>query len=494
MIFSSKSALPRDEIFEMDLFARQIRTLLYKNLLVAAIRRPILTTIRALIIPLLIALVLSYAQYFLNPAQQFGVGRATPVYPLSTAISKASSGRNTVVFVDNGLTGGDIGVVIDEVAAPFRSAGKQVVVLHNESETQSVCQTSQKGSSKCFGAIVFTSSITQPTMGGTWNYTLRADSSLGTTVNVDSPNNDAQIYLLPLQRAVDTAIARHSQDGKPDALGRVNQYTYTVKSEQSRRADTRQSYLDSGISYFGVVFFFAMVGVVYHLTGFMAAERERGLSQLVDAMMPNVARWQPQVARLLACHGAFSIIYFPSWLATGTILSAVVFTHSNAAIIIFYHITSGLALTSYAIVGAAFFRKEQVSGIVMALIAVILAVLPQVLDPTKQTNTTVLALSLIFPSSNYVYFSTFVSYWEAAELPVTLTKPAPTSDGAMPPWTIHGATLWCFLIIQIVIYPLAGAIVERVLFSTHSSARRMNLENEKAGLGPTLRMEKFSKV
>lgn len=478
----------------MGLFARQIRTLVYKTLLVAAIRRPIWTTIRALVIPLLIALILSYAQYFLNPAQQFGVGRATPVYSLSTAISKASSGRNTVIFVDNGLTGGDVGAVIDEVAAPFRSAGKHVVSLHNESETQLVCQTSQKGSSKCFGAIVFTSSITQPTIGGTWNYTLRADSSLGTTVNVNSPDNDAQIYLLPLQRAVDTAIARHSQDGRPDALRRVDQYPYTVDSEQSRRANTRQSYLDSGISYFGVVFFFAMVGVFYHLTGFMAAERERGLSQLVDAMMPNVARWQPQVARLLACHCAFSIIYFPSWLATGIILSAVVFIRSNAAIIVFYHITIGLALTSYAIVGAAFFKKEQVSGIIMALIAVILAVVPQVLDPMKQTNTTVLALSLIFPSSNYVYFSTFVSYWEAAELPVTLTKPAPATDGAMPPWTIHGATLWCFLIIQIIMYPLAGGMIERLLFSTHSSARKMNAEDEKAGVGPRLRMGNFSKV
>lgn len=478
----------------MALFTRQIWTLLSKNILVAAIRRPISTTIRALIIPLLIALLLAFAQYFLNPSQRFGIGHAAPVYSLSTAISKATSGRDTVVFVNNGLTGGDVEAVIDEVANRFRQADKQVVVLHNESDIQDVCQTSQKGSSKCFGAVVFASSTTQPTTPGTWNYTLKADSSLGTRINVDSLNNDAQVYLLPLQKAVDTAIARHSQGGKPDALNTVDQYPYTSESEQSRRANTRKSYLNAGISYFGVVFFFAMVGVVYHLTGFMAAERERGLSQLIEAMMPNNARWQPQVARILAYHGAFSAIYFPSWLATGIILSTVVYVHSNAAITIFYHITAGLALTSYAIVGAALFKKQQVSGIIMALVAVVLAIIPQVLSPTKQTRATVLALSLIFPSSNYVYFLTFVSYWEAAELPVNLNQPAPASDDITPAWAVHGATLWCLLIIQIVVYPMIGCLIERLLFGTASPARRMDLKNEKAVPGPTLHIESFSKT
>ena len=474
------------------MFIRQVLTLVYKNLLVAAIRRPISTTIRAFIAPLLIVLLLSYAQYFLNPAQTFGIGHASPIHSLSSAISKATSGRDTIVFVDNGLVGGDIAAVIDEVSDPFRKAGKHIVTLRNEQDISNVCESSQKGASDCFAAIVFASSITQPKKAGIWNYTLRADTSLGSTITVDSPNNDAQVYLLPFQKAIDIAIARHSPGGQSDALSKIEQYPFTIKTEQSRIESTRTSYLEAGTSYFGIIFFLAMVGVVYQLTGLMASEREKGLSQLLEAMMPNRFRWAPQAARILAYHGGLSVIYFPSWLATGIVLATVVLVRTNAAIVIFYHLTVGLALTSYAILGAAFFKKAQVSGIVMALIAVVLAIIPQVLSPTENTNTTVLALSFIFPSSNYVYFLNTILYWEAAQMPAKLNQSPPKSEDVQPPWTVSGATLWCFLIVQILLYPILGALIERLLFSTESSSRQLDLKT--SGSGPTLRLNGFSKM
>ena len=109
----------------MVLFTRQVGTLIYKNLLIAAVQRLISTTFRALILPLLIVLIVSYAQYFLNPLQKFGIGQATPVHSLATAISKAAPSRNTIVFVDNNLANGDVSAVIEDVAKPFHDAGKK---------------------------------------------------------------------------------------------------------------------------------------------------------------------------------------------------------------------------------------------------------------------------------------------------------------------------------------------------------------------------------
>lgn len=113
---------------------------------------------------------------------------------------------------------------------------------------------------------------------------------------------------------------------------------------------------------------FAQAGVVYQLTGLMASEREHGLTQLLDAMMPKSIGCQPQVARLAAYHGAFSIIYGPSWLAVGIVLAKVVFKSTPAATIILYHLTSGLALCSFAILGASFFKSSQVCSITLMII------------------------------------------------------------------------------------------------------------------------------
>ncbi|KAL8689929.1 MAG: hypothetical protein Q9218_004507, partial [Villophora microphyllina] len=471
----------------MPVFLRQVWTLVQKDLLVAAVRRPISTSIRAVILPLAIVLVIAYAQYFFNPSQHFGVGQPRPALALPDAIARSSGGRNTIAFVDNGLTNGDISAVIEDVAAPFRKAGKSVFTLAKESDLLNTCPSSQKGTTSCFGAVVFHSSPKESSNGGAWNYTIRSDTSLGGHFDVTSSNNDAQIYLIPLQRALDLAIASRTSPPSQGALQDVQQYPYTKESEEKRQMDTRMSYLDSGISYFGVVFFLGMVGVVYQMTGLIASEREHGLSQLIDAMMPNLHRWQPQLVRLFAHHAAFSVIYLPSWLATGIVLASLVFVKSSAAITIFYHLTAGLALCSYALVGAAFLKKAQLSGIIMTVIAVVLAVIPQVLDPKRLTPSTVLALSLIFPSSNYTFFLTFMARWEVTNKQANLYTMAPES-----PWKLHGAVLWAFLVLQIFLYPIFAVIIERTLWGTASKSRTVHSHGDPTG--PTVQLRNFNKT
>lgn len=470
----------------MALFARQVWTLCKKDLVLAAARRPISTSIRALVLPLAIVLIVSYAQYFFNPPQHFGIGKPHSVLDLSDAISRSSGGRNNIAFVHNGMIGGDISGVIEDVVAPIRKAGMSVSYLTNEFDLLDFCPSSQKGTTSCFGAVIFHSSPSEPVKGGTWNYTIRSDTSLGSTFDVGSPNNDAQIYLMPLQRAIDMAIIARMPASKQAAFQEVMQYPYTDESEQKRQTDTRMSYFSAGVAYFGVVFFLGMIGVVYQMTGSIANERERGLTQLIDAMMPNTHRWEPQLARLFAHYAAFSIIYLPSWLAIGIILASVVFVKTAAIITICYHLTVGFALCSYTLAGSALFKKAQLSGIIMIVVTMVLAVIPQVLSPQKQTATTVLALSLLFPSSNYTYFITYMARWEYQNLPTNLSKTAPKS-----PWELQGLLLWIFLIIQILAYPVLALLIEHMLFDTISQNRTVTSCSNASG--PTVRLRRFSK-
>lgn len=58
----------------MLLLPRQVWALTKKNLVIAVIRRPISTSIRALIIPLLVVLLVGYSQKFFSSPEHHGIG------------------------------------------------------------------------------------------------------------------------------------------------------------------------------------------------------------------------------------------------------------------------------------------------------------------------------------------------------------------------------------------------------------------------------------
>jgi hypothetical protein len=111
------------------------------------------------------------------------------------------------VFVNNGFTGGDIDRVIDHVARPVRESGFLVDIISSDDELADSCPSTLRGTSPCVVAAVFFSSPTEGP-GERWNYTLKADGSLGGfRIRTDEADNDAQLYIIPFQHAVDWAIA-----------------------------------------------------------------------------------------------------------------------------------------------------------------------------------------------------------------------------------------------------------------------------------------------
>ena len=385
------------------------------------------------------------------------------------------------MFVNNNFTGGEIDRVITQIGDVARGAGKQVQILPDEDALRIACRSSLRGSTNCLAGIVFHSSPSEGPDGAGWNYTMRADGSLGAAIVVTKQDNDPETYVLPLQHAVDYAIAGVNRTNDESALPEVDEYPYTSQTQEQRNTSIRIRYMGALINILGVAFFIGICGILYQQVGLQAAEREIGMSQLLEAMMPNSQRWQPQAVRLLSYHFAFTLLYLPGWIIMAIILQIGVFARTNIGIVLVLHILTGLSLASFSLFVAAFFKRAQLSGITAILTSLVLGVIAQVY--AEASNGAVIFCSLVFPSMNYTYFIVLMARWEAQDMGTNLVRRAPEN-----PWSLVGIVFWIFLILQILIYPVLGALVERALWGT-SGGRRL-LPNEST---TALELDGFSK-
>lgn len=426
---------------------------------------------------------ISYAKNFFVPPSVFGIGTPMPVRSLAQGLQDASGGRDTVVFINNGFTDGPIGNVIDQLSMTVRDAGRKVQVLESNDTLPVICPSSLRGASQCYGAAEFIASPNQG-QGGSWNYKLRADGALGSKIYVNRDTNDAQIFVLPLQHEIDRVIA--SVDGQQQLPDTVYQYPFTNKNQAERDANIVRLYQGTVISIIAVAFFIGMVGVTYHLVGHVAMERELGMSQLIEAMMPNKNRWVPQVARLLAAHLSFDIMYFPGWLINGIIVARLVYPDSDIGYIIGLHLLGGLALSSWSLLFASFFRRAQLSGITTTIVSLVLAIVAQIPLGSHGSTGAVVILSLLFTPMNYTFFLIYVAGFQQQSRPVDMNEYSPATD-----WQVTGSAFWIILAIQIVVFPIIALFVERSLYGTASKARKMRIRGEESKVA--VRLDSFSK-
>ena len=246
-----------------SLFSRQIRTLVLKNIRIALFRHPLATIIRAFTLPIVYIIILGYIRNIFIPPAKFGVATSNPVRSLVNGIDGATGGRKTLALVNGGFTGGDIDKVIAQVAAPVQAAGNDVQFLNQETDLLTTCRSSLKGVSACYGAAVFYSSPTEGP-GGYWNYTIRVDGSLGGgKINVGKSSNDAEVYILPIQHAVDFTIASLNTSINQAALPtQVDEYMFTTITQQQRAINIREKYMSGIVQYIAAAFLLASVGIV----------------------------------------------------------------------------------------------------------------------------------------------------------------------------------------------------------------------------------------
>jgi ATP-binding cassette subfamily A (ABC1) protein 3 len=408
---------------------------------------------------------ITYAKNFFVPPSEFGIANPVAIRSLENALQAAQGGRDTVVFVNNGHTGGDIEKVISTLATRIGTAGSIARTVENDVDLLTACRSSLRGASTCYGAITFNSSPNEGDGQG-WNYTLRADGVFGERIYVNKADNDVELYVLPFQNAVDEAITGLNGTSVSRT---IDEYPFTDKTAKERDEKIRELYMGALIDIIAVALYIGVCGVTYQLTGQMASERELGISQLVEAMTPAKTPWHTQAARLLSNHLSFDIIYLPGWILMAIIISRLAFPTTNVGIMIIFHILAGGALASFSIFGASFFHKAQLSGITITIGAIVLAIIAQVAGPFG--TGAVAVLSLIFPSINYVFFIIWVARFERVKQSANLVHGAP--DYKSHVWTLPGIAFWVFLVVQIFVYPVLGALVERWLYGTVSKERKM---------------------
>lgn len=289
--------------------------------------------------------------------------------------------------------------------------------------------------------------------------------------------------MIPMQRAIDRIIGQMSN---PDAdlLANTREMPFTSLTQDERADWIREVYQQTLVNVLAVMFIATIIWITYDLTGFIATERESGMSTLIDAMIQVKQPWMAQAARIVAHHLSFSIVYAPAWIVSSIIVRAGVYTNTNVAILLFSTIIAGLALSSFAILVASFFKKAQLSGITAFLATLILGILAQSL--TAPSTGIVAVLSALFTPCSYVYLVTAMSRFEKERLGASLLDIPPNS-----PWEIQGIILWVFMIFQIFLYPFIGFLVERYLYGTTSKGRTITRES----LGENaVQLEGFTKI
>lgn len=158
---------------------------------------------------------------------------------MQSAVDAATGDRNNIVWVSP-YSGGQIDQVINAVSAQV--TGKNILRYSDSSALTTTCRSTLRGVTSCYAAVVFNSS---PTEGGTrWNYTIRADGDLGAAnLNIISDVNDQEVYLLPIQRAIDHAIASLDPKVSQTVLSMpVNEYVYTSISNTQKDTELRESF------------------------------------------------------------------------------------------------------------------------------------------------------------------------------------------------------------------------------------------------------------
>lgn len=356
---------------------------------------------------------------------------------------------------DNGIT--------DEIRNIMKTAlegvsSESIHELDNANEIFDLCHENLNGFSKCYGAVQWNSIDEENKI---YNYTIRANSGIS-YVNVDDGQSATDVYVMPLQWAVDKAIAGNSLPDVPETM------PFTSITSEGYTKKQNEAYAGTVANWIAPALFLAMIGVVYHASGAVAQEREFGISGLLTSMGAST------MARLSSTFVSFSSVYFIGWILIGAIYSAIAFGKSNAAIMIFFHIFSGFSLVSYSIFLGNLFKSAQLSGIISSGVSVVLALMTTVQSRVSgggpYSTGAIYALSWIFPPCNYSYFISFMAHWQKSYIAADMVKDAPDSS-------IKLIVIFVAAIVHIPAFFLLSLFLEKFTYKIESHGRSHSLHD-----------------
>lgn len=475
----------------MAAFTTAVKALMIKNLRILFLRRFLVVFIAAFVIPITVGTILSFGEKLFSRTSVQGTSKPHEVKTLSQAFDTASSsGRDRLFLINNGHAGGDIDRVFDrfETAVSDTGADMSVIRLDNDGSLITECESSSRGVTTCFGAIAMSSSPDEGS-DGVWNYTIQADASIaGASASVDKTDNPAQVYLLPVQRALDSIIATLEND-ESAPIDNTEEFPFTMYTQEEFNDMGMGQYEWIVSSILAIPFLLPMIIITFHLTGFIAGERESGMSQLTDSMSVTPQPWVSQAARILANYLTFVLVYSPGWIINSITLKVGLLDHCNFGIVFCLQFLGGLSFASWAVLFGSLFKKSQWSGISAFVVAVACGIVATMIYGLDETA--VMVLSALFSPAGYTFFLRVLARNDADAKPTDLVKSA-----EMDTWSATPIAFIIFFVVQIFAYIVLGAFLERWIHSTASAGREVLSEAEASStLGDAaVRLEGFSKV
>ncbi|KAI0505291.1 hypothetical protein F5B22DRAFT_532271 [Xylaria bambusicola] len=480
-------------------FLGQTVALIRKNLVVAVKRKWLSTIIRSLIIPIVLLVLLLEIQNFIKDLNRYGVGKIHPIRGLQDSLQ----GSKPIVVASSASLGADFPPILDRLE---KSLGDHHIIKRvDEDEIESTCPVDSHGHSPCHAAIVFKNSPGSNNDDDKWEYNILTDPAFLTyKFDVFNANSGVERIVLPLQLEIDNAITNSTEIPDVQAFTRLSQ----------KEADdfSRRDFQSLALYTLSFVFFITMVPVAHHVAGMVTYDRDSGMSQLVDAMGGDGAIW----ARVLSYVITFDILYLPLWIILGAVFWHLLLPGQNAGIVIFWQIFTGWSVTSASVFGAAFFKRHAFGSLFVTLIPILLAVIAAYTENTKLPPplAQVVALSLLFPSMNYVYFFSAITKSEIVGVVLDLGTPVFASEleGSNIPGQVTGVNwvsmagsyfLWIILIAQIFIFPVLAVFVEKALhginrrrrdFDTSTEAVNSQVAIQTKGLSKLYRPSWFKKI
>lgn len=463
-------------------FSRRLRGLAYKNFLITIIRKPIGFFLFIYGIPIALLAVLLSIPDFVSSSSKHGMSSPEPIKDLADVLDRK------LVIVQPSYLGPDVQRVVDAF-----TEGINPSLLQFEEEDGSlpnVCMSNLRGVSPCFASVTFLDSpeTTKPKEDGytltgtesvnkTWSYALRFDPSrLMGKFDANNHDNKGEKFQMPLQLAINKAITNITST--PEAFS----FTPTTQEEKDRQDQENAVTLISGTIVFAL--FVCYLFIVYRNTSFITAERESGMSQLIDSMGGG----STAPARVLSWVIMFDLYTLPVFIIFGVLFSQILFPSADAGILIGWQILVGLAVNSSTVFAAAWFRKSRVSSIYVMGAFLLLAVGAQInafeWEPLPGPAGPY-AMSLLFPSSNFVYFIIQMCIWELKGMnPDLSSQPPPWEDFYQRPqvasYNITQGEMLGFLVLQIFAYPLLAILVERIRHGIDFRSRNFQQEDSQS--------------
>lgn len=445
-------------LFNFAQFARQTRALSRKNFLVAVVRHPIGFLLLTYGIPLAILAVLLSIPSFLKSPNKYGIGSPAPIRDFAGTVHK-----KLVIVKPPGL-GPDVDRIVDTFTKPLSKS--LIQFLDDERDLSTTCLANLRGVSDCHASVTFKDS--PETKGGvekplntnnhthTWQYVIRGDPARDDTkFDATAHRSDQESLYLPLQLAINNAITNSS------ATPEVFMFTEETQADQDKWQ--QQGNVDLVAHTYLFALFVCHFFIIYRFTSFITADRESGMSQLVDAMGGGSAT----VARVLSWLFVFDVACLPCFIVFGVLYWHILFPDSSVGMLIGWQILLGLAVNSSTVFAAAFFTKSRVSAIYVMGAFLLLSVGAQVfsfqLHP-KPGPPGAYILSLLFPSSNHVFFTQQMCLWQLEGKSANLNElPHETGGINSNSYGVTQATMLGFLALNIFLYPILAVVVERVM-------------------------------